>query len=370
MKKPVGILFLALAASVTTRGQVSITADDMFNQVGLYYLAYSNPYDPTSLSPTPWAVPTTLIGNPGASNIWDFSTGPADVTLRFDYLSATNAAFASVASTFPQATIVEQQTNLTDTNAPAQDLFFSWPANSARTVFGYYADDPNSDNTANPFDTPIQDFPATMSYGQTWSTTAQWENSQAGIPIQYIQVADFKVDAYGTIVLPSEFGGVFGPGIRLREADTTTVNADFGTGSGFEYVETDYNLVYRWLMPGRGIVAELSSIQSSQAMPPDNFTQATHFQRMFQTNHKPASTNTGGCTSPDPVTDLKIRVSNGQALLSWSKANCATQYRLDYSSTPADPTSWMPLTTVTNQLLALDSISTNSTRFYRVVSIK
>jgi hypothetical protein len=368
MKKPVGILLLALAASVTTRSQVSITADDMFNQVGLYYLAYSNPFDPTSLTPTSWTVPSTLIGHAGASNIWDFSTGPTDLTYRFDYLSLTNTALASIAASFPQATIVEQQKNMTDTNAPAQDLFFSWLPGSARTVFGFYAEDPISGSPTDVFDAPIQDFPATMSYGQTWQTTATWENSQAGIPIQYVQTADFSVDAYGTIVLPTELGA-FGPGIRLRETDTTTVNADFGTGSGFEYVETDYNLVYRWLMPGRGIVAELGSVQSSQAMPPDNFTQATQFWRMFQTNHKAASSTGGNCI-PDPVTDLKIKVSNGQALLSWSKANCATQYRLDYSSRPADPTSWTPLTTVTNQLLVLDSINQNSTRFYRVVSIK
>jgi hypothetical protein len=376
MKIRIWILFVACLAALPTRGQVTISASDLFNQPGQYYLAYSNPYDLTGasstnfVSPPPYTVPPNLIGSAGPNQIWDFSTGPTNVIYRFDYLSITNPAVRdpSAASDFPQATVVEQQTD--QTTGEVQDLFFSQDPVRGRTVYGFYAENQLFDNTVNSFNQPIDDFPNSISYLQTWQTSATWLNSVFGIGTQVTQSSLFTVDAYGTIKLPSQLG-TFGSGLRVKEVVTQLTYFDDGSGSGYTLEETDNTINYYWMMPGRGIVASLASTPGQNGqVPPDNFSTATQFWRMFQTNHQGASSTGGGCTSPQPVTDLTILVSNGQALLSWSKASCASQYRLDYSANPSDPTSWKPLTTVTNQLLVLDTTGENSARFYRVVSIK
>jgi hypothetical protein len=387
MKQICTILSLALLSSgvalaQSSNGPVTITKDDMFNQVGQYYRAYSNPYDLSSASttnfvnPTPYQVPSNLIGSAGPSQIWDFSTGPTNFVYRFDYLAATNPVVADPAD-YPQATLVEHQTD--ESTGNTQDLYFSEDPSQGRWVYGFSSDGTGFDYPANAFFAPINDFPATIAYLQTWKTSAVWTNSQSafGIPVglKIDSESTLTADAWGTIVLPSQLG-TFGPGLRIKEVVTQLSyfdqNAFSDTGAAPSWVleETDNSINYYWLMPGKGIVASLASTAGANgAVPPDNFSTATQFWRMFETNHKPASTTGGGCATPDPVSDLSIQVSNGQALLKWSKANCATQYRLDYSSNPVDPNSWQTLTTVTNQLLFLDSAQ-NSVRFYRVVSIK
>jgi hypothetical protein len=362
---------------------VTITSDDMFNQAGQYFRAYSNVYDVSGASstnfvtPPPYSVPPNLIGSAGPNQIWDFSTGPTDITYRFDYLAPTNSAVAdaNTPTDFPQATVVEQQKD--EASGSIQDLFFSQDSTQGRIVYGFYTPNPLFDNTVNQFNTPIKDFPSTMNYQQTWQTSATWQNSISGIPIQITQNSVLTVDAWGTIIPPDSLG-TFGPGLRVHAAVTQLTYFDQNAGMGTpSYVleETDNSLVYYWLMPGRGIVASLASTAGQNgAVPPDNFSTATQFWRMFETNHKPASTTGGGggCTAPQQVSDLSIKVSGGQVLLKWSKANCASKYELDYTSKPWDATTWKPLSVVSNQLLVLDPAPTSQgpARFYRVVSMQ
>jgi hypothetical protein len=367
------LLIVAALASVSAKAQVTITSDDMFNQAGQYYLAYSNPFDPTATNPTPY--PTGGVqGSAGPNQIWDFSQGPTNVVYRFDYLAPTNVD-SSISTNFPQATLVEMQTD--QATGDAQYLFFSMIPGVGRQVYGFYAPNPLFDPN-NVFTTPIVDFPSQIIYGQEWTTVATWINNVSGsdptnptsggfsIAEQVVQTSDLKADAWGTVNLPDELGG-FGQALRISEAVTYDLSFDDGSGN-FQHAETDYARNFYWLMPGRGIVAELASTQGSTP-PADNFTTATQFWRMFQTNKKP-STNTTGCATPDPVSTIKIKVNSGQVLLSWTKANCATQYQVQYSTNPSDATSWQTLNTVTNQVLALDNPGGAPFRFYRIVSLK
>jgi hypothetical protein len=383
MKSIACLPLLGFVATLHLQGQGTtppvITADDMFTTPGLYYRAYSNPFDPTSTSPIPISLAPGVLGTAGSDpQIWDFSAGPTNIVYRFDYLSPTGLV---VAADFPQATVVENQTDEATTNS--QYLFFEQVPGVGRKVYGFYTDqyggllDPS-----NVFQQPIIDFPDRIAFGQTWSTVATFVSTVSvpdptdptagagGVAEQTTLTSDFKVDAWGTIVLPNALG-TFSPGLRINEAVTIDSAFDDGSGTGFQHLQTDYARNYYWLMPDRGIVAQIASAQGSNGTPvPENFTTATQFWRMFETNKKPTSSGGGGCVTPDPVSNVSITLGPGQVLLRWAQANCASSYRLEYTTNVLDTASWKSLTTVTNQLLVLDATSADPQRFYRVVSVK
>src|SRR5436305_40844 len=82
MKKISCVIVVAFLVSPPTHAQstgpITINSSDMFNQVGQYYKAYSNPYDLTGanstnfVSPPPYTIPPNLIGSAGPNQLWDF----------------------------------------------------------------------------------------------------------------------------------------------------------------------------------------------------------------------------------------------------------------------------------------------------------
>jgi hypothetical protein len=372
MKKMSCMLLLISLGSLAARAQVNpppptITAADMFSEPGLFARVYSNPFDAMSIGSPSYAV-NNVMGSAGPDQFWDFSKGPTDKIYRFDYLAPAGIVEAE---DFPQATIVERKTD--EANGKTEYLFFEQVPGVGRRVYGFYADT-FLFTPSNLFIPPIVDFPDHISYGLEWSTSTLFYKSVAGVDpeeggfdigLRTTISSTFKVDAHGTIVLPNEIGA-FGPGLRINEAVTIDIAFDDGDGS-YQHIETNFARNYYWLMPGRGIVAQLASTQSS-APPPDNFARATQFWRMFETNKKPSVTP--GCTTPEPVTDLKIRINGDQVLLTWSRANCALAYRVEYSSNPSEPSSWKELGTFTTQFHLLDGSRTDESRFYRIVSLR
>lgn len=374
--KYLSLLLPALAlAALPARGQVVITAADMFTQPGEYFKAYSNEAETNFLSPTPYAVGSTLAGSPGGNQFWDFSAGPTDVIYQFDYVALADVD-AEIASSFPLAKVAEAKKDLSSGNT--EYLFFEQVPGLGRRVYGSYMPNLLFD-PSNVFMPPILDFPDQIEFGDEWTTTTTWVNTVGGIDptdpeeggfsiaAQITHTATLKADAWGTAILPDELGG-FGQALRINESMTIDVAVDDGNGA-FQHVETDYARTYYWFMPGRGMVAALGSTHTATPTP-ENFSTATQFWRMFETNKKPASSG-GGCVDPSPVQDLKIRFNGGQVLLSWTKASCANQYRLEYSTNVFDPASWTALgTNLTNQFFVLDNVSLDQQRFYRVVSLK
>ncbi|MHC1766297.1 MAG: hypothetical protein AB9869_18690 [Verrucomicrobiia bacterium] len=373
MKQSICTFTLVTLSGLLAHGQSvtsppTITAADMFNEAGLYSRVYSNPYDPMSLSAQTYAV-NGVMGSAGPDQFWDFSNGPTDKIYRFDYLAWNSVVEAE---DFPGASLVERKTD--EATGNIEFLFLEPVPGVGRRVYGFYADKLLF-TPVNVFEPPIVDFPDQFSYGTEWTTSTLYYSTVAGfdeeeeggfdIALRTTMSSKFEVDAYGTILLPGELG-TFGPGLRINEEVTIDVAFDDGEGS-FQHVETDYARNFYWVMPGRGIVAQLASTQST-APPPDNFARATQFWRMFETNKRPSSTP--GCVTADPVHDLTIRANGGQVLLTWSRANCAQQYRVEYSSTPSDPDSWKTMGTFTNQLYAMDDSRADQARFYRVVSLR
>ena len=366
----VPVLLICAATLYNTQAQPVISSSDLFNQPGLYYRAHANEYDPTDISgSTAYTVPSGLIGTAGPDNFWDFSNGPEDRLLRFDYMEPDGLPEAEP---FEDATIVERMTNEGDNSV--QYLFFE-QAPAGRVVYGYHAE--NSLFTpSNVFVPPIIDFPATISYGQEWNTSTTYintlrlddpdpeEGGQYEVAQRTTLTSTFKVDAHGTIVLPDELDA-FGPGLRINEEVVIDVAVALEEGQ-FEHFATYYTRNYYWVMPGYGIVAQLNSTQGDSPQP-ENFSRATAFIRMFDTN-KDTSTG-GGCTDPDPVSDVRIRVNNDVVLLTWTKAACATRYQVEYCT--EDLTSWEPLGNPTeNAFWQGESINNGTARFYRIVSLK
>jgi hypothetical protein len=152
--------------------------------------------------------------------------------------------------------------------------------------------------------------------------------------------------------------------LRANEEQVVDIAADLG--EGWQHIETDYVRSYYWLSPGRGIVAQMASLQAS-APPPANFDRAAAFVRMYETNKEPGSGN----TDPQPVTNLRVTVSNGRVLVQWTKAANATRYRVEYSTMGWGSEEWQVLGTETTSdfLFDPDGISSGG-RFYRVVSLR
>jgi hypothetical protein len=385
MKQLISAFLLACIAAPILEAQVVVTGDDMFNQPGQYFLAYSNAFDPTS--PTPASFSTSngaLQGGTGAGQIWDFSSGPTNVVYRFDYLAPTNVD-ASILADFPNATVIEKQTD--QGSGSVQYLFFQQVPNMGRQVYGYYAHTPPFDNASTPFASPIVDFPAHIAFGDQWSTSAVYSNSVSvvdptdptsggSVDVRITQTSDLQADAAGTVLLPDELSA-FGDALRVNEAVTINIEYFDDTSGTYQPLETDYARNFYWLMPGRGIVAALASTQNSgvlggvAGLPANNFPTATQFWRQFHTNKTPTS-GTGGCVTPDAVAKVKILFNSGsgQVLLSWGKANCASQYQVQYTTNAANTNSWKFLGATTNQLLMLDTTRMDQQRFYRVVSVK
>ena len=162
-----------------------------------------------------------------------------------------------------------------------------------------------------------------------------------------------------------EIGG-FAPALRISEAVTIDISYDDGSGS-YQHVETDYARNYYWFVPGRGMVAALASTQSPNP-PPDQFTSATQFWRMFETNKK--NTPPPVCTSPRRSPIWRFCIAPGKSSSSGAKFSAPAMDQLQYSDGKSNPLTWQTMGVFTNQLYSLDNATAAQTRLYRVVSVK
>jgi hypothetical protein len=336
-----------------------IVAADMFSEVGLYYRAHANNFNP--LDPTSSYTTGNRMGIAGPEQLWDFLEGPTNEVFRFDYLSPTGMLQAA---DFPDATLAERKT--VESSGATSYLFFRPVPDIGRRVYGFYDPAVSAKQPSTPFSSPIVDFPATIRYNDTWSTSMTYFTEVevfevGGFPVRYTVTSQFRVDAWGVVMLPG-LGPL--PTLRINEDQTVDVAVDLDGYGEFTHLETDYTRNYYWLSPGRGIVAQMNSIQSSSP-PPENFDRAASFVRMFETNKKPTPPVTG----IQPVTNLRLTVGNGLVIVQWTKAANASQYRVEYSTGGFGTGSWQTLGTTSNASLIDWSASGQAMRFYRVASL-
>lgn len=366
-----------LTLRVLAQEPVTLTASDFFNQPGQYYRAYAN-------APQTTVDVSGLLGEAGNQpQAWNFLLGPRDVIYRYDYLAA---AEVPLSTNFPGATLVERKTDESGAGSPAW-LFFTQDPTRGRVVQGFWDDGLGAvellgikfrlDPPAGLFNPPLRDFPATISFGDEWTSTTVYTNvltlddgSGGGeedpgglfdLPQQTTYTATVKVDAFGVVNCP---GIGFGECLRINELVQYDLAADLG--NGFEPFGTAYVRSYYWVRPGRGIVVQITSEQSQSGPPPENFPTAAVVLRMFETNHPDPQP-----PPPPRITGLTITLGPQGALLTWNKFSGVTRYQVEYTADPAAG-AWQALGNPTTANFLIDAAANTPgvpTRFYRVVGL-
>lgn len=349
-------LVMVMAGATGARGQITISSADMFNQVGQWYEAYANANGTT-------VQVAAMLGTTGGPQAWDFTTGPQDVTYRFDYLAATNVAVGADFAALG-AQIAEQKTDEADTTSQSW-LFFKQDAVKGRLDYGFYDPTFSASQPEATFTNALQDFPATIHYGDAWNGATVFYSSESlsgfDIPEEFIYTSTDKVDAYGFITLPT-IG--FVECLRVHETVEYDLYADLG--SGYTSFGSAYVLNYYWLAPNLGIVAQITSAQSDQTPPDDLPSGASALVVMFAANHPTNSTP----AQPTTIKGFKFTLGKTSALLQWTALSTVNSYTVQYATT-LSPANWQPLGSTTNNFL-IDTTANSPAapiRFYRVVGI-
>ncbi len=338
------ILAAMLLSLNWVQGQVIITSQDMFNAVGQYYRLYANKNNVDV---------TGLLGNPGGPQTWDFTSGPKDTIYRFDYVDVNDGGNGI---DFPLAKIAERQMNEA-TGTPKAWMYLDQVPGTGRRNFGFV--NPKDLISEGQFDPPIVDFPDPLKYLSSWNVSTTFDFVyQDLLDMRIAYTANAKVDAYGTIILPG-LGAL--PCLRVNEVDEQNTMIDDGSGD-FTSASLDYIHIYYFLSPGHGIVAEIHS-QSASTAPPDNFTTASQFTRMFDLSR------TAATKGPGPVTDLTIGLQAGVVVLNWSKTTNTTSYQVEYTTGLGGTNTWQLLKSTTTDFLLDASLASTPRRFYRVISL-
>lgn len=336
---------LATSLGVFAQAPITIRSQDMFNEVGQSYKVYAN-VGQTDV--------TGLLGPTGGPQTWDFSSGPEDKTYSFEYV---DPATTGVGADFPSATFAEKKTDSADGSVAY--LFLKQVFGTGRLNYGFYDPAFNPDDPSVPFSTAIIDFPDPINYGDTWSANTTFSTSIIGIQAIINYEATDTVDAYGLILLP-DLG--FESCLRINELTVYNTQVDLDGTGNFQTISTDYIRNYYWLSPNHGIVAQITSPQQGTP-PPDGFTIAAQFVRMFELNHPL------GDHPVEPVSSLKITRGKGQVLINWIKPANAANFSVEATDNPGDPSSWVEVQAKSTKNFFLDeSVPNNKHRFYRIVS--
>lgn len=358
------VLLLSLCAATQTWGQVTIGSDDMFNRIGQDDKLYANRSD---------VVVSGRLGTTGGPQAWDFTSGPTDDVYRFDYVAVNDEGNGT---DFPNAKIAERKTE--QANGSKAWLYFEQVPGVGRKVYGAHEKKINADAPVLIFQPPVIDFPETISYGDKWAATMSYKtefltfdtqpdpddpDSDGGsltIPLIVETSSEFVVDAHGILNLP---GISFGNALRVNELAMHTFKVDIEGNGSFETFATEFVRTYYWLREDNGIAAQITS-KHQNTPPPDNFTTASHFIRMFESNHPK-----GTVTVAPAIRNLKLTINDGRALLNWTKNASAKSYRVEYTSKPGGTEPWTKLEETPNNFVLDATISSAPARFYRVVPI-
>jgi hypothetical protein len=331
----------------------------MFNQLGLYFLAYANK--------TEVDVGHSL-GTTGGPQVWDFTSGPEDVICRLEVVTPSEGANATL---FPLAKFAEQKTDQSDGSRAW--MYLDQVPGSGRINYGFHDAAVSGTHPSSNFNPPIRDFPERIGYGDSWTTRMEFESElvipnlrpdggEFTTPIRITYSSTAIVDAFGTLNQP---GLGWRECLRVNELAQYDIALDRGLGDGYQTVSTQYIRSFYWLGKGRGIAVQVTSRQ--QDTPPiDDFHLATAFIRMFETNHPDSPPPTPG------IMGFNITLNPQGAQLTWTKATGIASYRIEYTPSLAPPISWMVLhTTAANLVVDDDAGSPQApTRFYRVVGLE
>jgi len=310
------------------------------------------------------------MGSAGADRFWDFSSGPTDQIQRYDYL---DPAEVPEAADFPGTAMVERKT--IEGVAGAEWLMFEQVPGIGRKVLGVVTEVMLLGRQPLLFSPAPIDFPDTINYLDTWNNDFMYEAAEVlgadpedpdlsmTFRIRQHYSQKFTVDAWGVMLLPG-LGLLDVLRVNSEQTITSEYYDDF-ISQGWEPVGTDFARVYYWISPGHGIVAQLQSAPYGST-PPDNFDRALGFVRMFETNKEPST----GAADPQPVSGLRLTLSNNRLLIQWQKAPNTSRYRVEYSAGGYGSADWQPLASETQNDYLFDPTGPGGeVRLYRVVSL-
>ena len=341
--------------------QITITSKDMFSEEGHYYKMYSNFVQQHSSDDTFEEVDAAdFIGSEGGEQVWDFREGPENEEIRFDYVNPdeidTNVEFEG-------ATIAERATFKSSDSQ--KSLFLDMKKGAGRYVYGFHDPAVDEETPSVVFSGRLLDFPAVINYEDEWKASTSYEIKVKSlglvVPTKLVYESSMKVDAHEIVILPN-FG--FHDCLRINELVKYDQFVKIpGLGEDWMNAGSVYVRNYYWLSKDMGIVAQITSTQDTAPIP-DDFTAATAIWRQFENNHGESN------TTPDPVEGLEISYDpkGNRLLLSWKKAQNAVAYLVQYNDNFAK-SDWKILKETSGNF-ALDSISSQKQRFYRVISLE
>ena len=314
-------LCLTLLGHLPASSQTAFTVSDLPSVAGEFTMAYV----------TSNANPSLLIGNAGASQVWDFSQAaqPGDIVRRMDIVPPNDGGNQA---NFPGAAYAERYTDELVGGAQSWD-YYSIATNAGRNFFGFY-----DDGSATVFVNSVIDIPSVLNYGSNWNYTVS-------IPSEFLQISvSASVDAYGKVILPQ-----IGSFQALRVNQLTTDQAVLGTEP---LGPPTYFREFFWLVPGIGKAVHIVS-NYGPTPPPANFSSAWEVRRVF-----------AGSAVPSPVSGLGIKLAKGKAILNWMTASNASAYQVQAAGGVA-MTNWQILATPTTNFWS--EFLTPTQRFYRVL---
>lgn len=360
-----------LAGALPARAQVTITNADMFNQPGQYYYTYIT--DPAATNVT---IATLLGPTNEASQAWNFTVGTPGITNYTNYYSYLVASNTPYGPDFVAAgaTVAQQMTSEGTTNA-LQWLYFSISPSQGQLDFGFYDPAFSSVQPESVFSPALQDWPAAIHYGDTWTGTTVFDSvtvypALGNIPEVLTNTTTAVVDAYGLIKLPN-LG--FLSCLRVRE----TVEYDVGLNVQGElfYDGPQYSLNYYWVAPGHGIVAQIDSNPSLNPVPADMGGIAQTVEWMFQAYHpvtvvtNPPPTGISGFTVSPSNAALPISPSN-PVILQWNFYSGASSYTVNYATSLSGTIMWHSLGSTSSNFI-MDNTAGGPgapARFYQIVA--
>ena len=347
--------------TLLSQAQIIITSKDMFSDEGHYYKMYSNFVQQHSSDDTFEEVDASeYIGSEGGDQVWDFREGPEDEEIQFDYVNPndidTNVEFEG-------ATIAERATF--KSSDVQKSLFLDMKKGVGRYVYGFHDPAVDEETPSVVFSGRLLDFPAVIKYEDEWKASTSYEIKVKSlglvVPTKLVYESSMKVDAFGIAILPN-FG--FHDCLRINELVKYDQFVKIpGLGDDWMNAGSVYVRNYYWLSKDMGIVAQITSTQDTAPIPED-FTAATAIWRQFENNHGESN------NSVEPVEGLEINYDpkGSRVLLSWEKAENAVAYLIQYNDN-FSKNDWKDLKETSGNF-ALDSISSEKQRFYRVVSLE
>jgi hypothetical protein len=342
------------AGAMAAQAQVTITNADMFNQAGQYYMTYIN----ASSTNSSVDVSAVLGTASSVAQAWNFITGPQDLTNRYDYLAAGNTPYG--ADFVAAGAKMAQQLNMEGTTNGLEWQYFTEDPVKGQLDYGFYNPQDGLLSPEAVFSPALQDFPASMKYGDSWSGTTSFTSTTNfegfGFTLQLTLTSTDEVDAFGLVTLPS-IG--FLDCIRVHELDEWDVSLD-------GEVNTYYVLNYYWFAPGHGMVAQINSQQNTSIPPDDLGGQAATFERMFEAYH-PVTTVTN--TASTNIVGFTLTLGNATALLQWTPLTGASSYTVQYATNLAGAINWQSLGSTTSNFMLDPAAATSAApvRYYRVI---